>query len=100
MIISKNLVNKKLAEVMDPELNISIVDLGLIYKIRMKKNKVKILMTLTTSGCPLIDIIEEDIKNKLKELGIKEKNIELKLTFDPLWSMEKMSKKARKILGI
>lgn len=100
MIISKNLVNKKLAEVMDPELNISIVDLGLIYKIRMEKNKVKILMTLTTSGCPLIDIIEEDIKNKLKELGIKEKNIELKLTFDPLWSMEKMSKKARKILGI
>jgi len=100
MIISKNLVNKKLAEVMDPELNISIVDLGLIYKIRMEKNKVKILMTLTTPGCPLIGIIEEDIKNKLKELGIKEKNIELKLTFDPLWSMEKMSKKARKILGI
>lgn len=57
-------------------------------------------MTLTTIGCPLISLIETEIKNKLSELGILEKNIIIELTFDPPWSMEKMSEKAKALLGI
>ena len=93
-------IKNKLTEVMDPELNISIVDLGLIYQTKIIKNKVKIVMTLTTIGCPLIDIIQAEIKNKIAELGIKEENISLELTFDPPWRMEKMSKKGKAMLGI
>lgn len=101
MNASKKAIEEKLQEVMDPELNISIVDLGLIYKIDIgKKGDVSILMTLTTIGCPLFALIETEIKSKLKELQIEEKNIHLELTFDPPWSMDHMSERAKAMLGI
>lgn len=97
--IKKNAL-KKLEEVIDPELNISIIDLGLIYDITIKEKKIIIKMTLTTIGCPLISVIEEDIKNKISELGFKKENIKIQLTFDPPWSIEKMTEKGRAVLGI
>ncbi len=101
MKITKKRVEEKLLEVMDPELNISIVDLGLLYYTKISKdNKVKIVMTLTAIGCPLISVIEQEVKNKLKEIGLKKKDITVELTFDPPWSMDKMSKRAKAMLGI
>ncbi len=100
MALNKKLIISKLTEVMDPELNISIVDLGLVYDTKITKNKVKIIMTLTTIGCPLFSLIETQIRDKIKELGVKDEDISLDLTFDPPWSMEKMSKKAKAMLGI
>lgn len=100
-MISKKQILKKLEEVIDPELGISIVDLGLVYNVDVKKtNEVKITMTLTTIGCPLISVIENDIKNKLSEIGFDQEKITIDLTFDPPWSLEKMSAKAKAILGI
>ncbi len=98
--ISEKQIKNKLSEVMDPELNISIVDLGLVYGVKLIKSKLKITMTLTTIGCPLFSLIETQIKDKIKELGLKDEDISLELTFDPPWSMEKMSKKGRAMLGI
>ncbi len=99
--ITEKAIRSKLSEVMDPELNISIVDLGLVYKVDLNKNgRLKLLMTLTTIGCPLFATIELEVKSKLKELKIKEDNVDLELTFDPPWSMEKMSERAKAMLGI
>ncbi|PIP64190.1 DNA methyltransferase, partial [Candidatus Roizmanbacteria bacterium CG22_combo_CG10-13_8_21_14_all_33_16] len=82
-----------------PELNISIVDLGLIYGIKINaNNKVVITMTLTTIGCPLFSLIEDEIRIKLKELGVKD--LKINLIFDPPWSMDKMTAKGKVILGI
>lgn len=101
MKIDQKIIKKKLEEVYDPELNISIVDLGLVYDVKINpKGKIKIIMTLTTIGCPLFSLIEQNIKNKILELGVDEKNIKLELTFEPPWSMDKMSKKAKAALGI
>jgi len=100
MKIDKKTIKNKLKEVLDPELGISIVDLGLIYEIKIQKEKVKIVMTLTTIGCPLFSLIEEEVKNRLKELGLKEEEIKLELTFDPPWTIERMSNEARAMLGI
>ena len=100
MKIDKKTIKNKLKQVLDPELGISIVDLGLIYEIKIQKEKVKIVMTLTTIGCPLFSLIEEEVKNRLKELGLKEEEIKLELTFDPPWTIERMSKEARAMLGI
>lgn len=101
MKITVKKIRESLQEVMDPELNISIVDLGLVYDIRQLANgKTKITMTLTTIGCPLFSLIEQEVRSKLKELGIKEKDVELELTFDPPWSMERMSERAKAMLGI
>jgi metal-sulfur cluster biosynthetic enzyme len=100
MKIDKKTIKNKLKQVLDPELGISIVDLGLIYEIKVEKGKVKILMTLTSVGCPLFSLIEEEVKNRLKELGLKEEDINLELTFDPPWTIERMSKEAKAMLGI
>ena len=101
MKITKKVILSKLSEVMDPELSISIVDLGLIYDVIINKDKkIKIVMTLTTIGCPLIDMIQSDIKNKIAELGIKEDRISIEVTFYPPWTMNKMSKKGKAMLGI
>lgn len=101
MKITAKLIKDKLSEVLDPELNISIVDLGLVYKVDLQKSgKAKITMTLTTIGCPLFSLIQEEAKSKIKELGLQEDKIEFELTFDPPWSMEKMSERAKAMLGI
>src|SRR3990167_4420877 len=100
MKITEEAIQKKLAEVVDPEINISIIDLGLIYGVKMEKEKVTITMTLTTIGCPLISMIEGEIKNKLNEIGLTEDQVRIDLTFDPPWSMEKMTKKGKAMLGI
>lgn len=100
MKITKKIVLKKLEQVMDPEINISIVDLGLIYDVKIESKKIKIIMTLTTMGCPLVGMIEAEIKEAISKIGFKKENIKVELTFDPPWSMEKMSKKGRTSLGI
>ena len=99
--VTKKTVLEKLELVLDPEMNISIVDLGLIYKVTIKKeNFVHILMTLTTMGCPLFGVIEEDIFLKLSELNIARKNVQIEMTFEPPWDMTRMSKRAKAMMGI
>lgn len=95
----KQKVMKHLEQVNDPELNISIIDLGLVYKIDIdKQNNARIKMTLTTIGCPLFGLIEKEVQEKLKSLGLK--RVDIELTFDPPWSMEKMSERGKAMLGI
>lgn len=94
-----NAILKKLSEVIDPELGISIVDLGLIYDVRYKNGKTEILMTFTTPFCPLAAKIEREIKEKLRELP-KIKEMRISITFDPPWSIEKISENAKLKLGL
>jgi metal-sulfur cluster biosynthetic enzyme len=96
----KSRIKKKLKEIDDPELKISLFDLGLIYEIQVdeKKKDVKIIMTLTSIGCPLFDVIENSIKNGLSDLKLKK--LEVVLTFDPPWNIDKMTKKGRAYLGL
>lgn len=101
MKISEDQIKKQLENVLDPELNISIVDLGLVYDIKTGDDEsVHIKMTLTTLGCPLFETIELDIKSELKKLGLESDKIKLELTFEPPWSMERMSERGKAILGI
>ncbi len=111
-MITKQEIEHALMDVIDPELGISIVDLGLIYEINMiernagtdseneNTNKVHIVMTLTTLGCPLFNVIETDMKTRIKSLGINEEDIEIELVFDPPWSMDRMTESAKAMLGI
>ncbi|OGK62505.1 hypothetical protein A2334_05715 [Candidatus Roizmanbacteria bacterium RIFOXYB2_FULL_38_10] len=100
MKISEKKAWNALEEVMDPEIHISLIDLGLIYKITVQKEKIHVLMTLTTVGCPLFSLIEKEVKDKLIFLGFKPENIKLELTFDPPWTMERITEKGRAMMGI
>jgi len=96
----KQEVLNALVDVLDPELNISIVDLGLVYDVAEDKGKIKIEMTLTTIGCPLFGVIEKEVKEKIVKLGYTEDQVLINLVFDPPWSIEKLSPNAKAILGI
>ena len=101
-MISEKEVYQALEEVLDPELGISIVDLGLIYQFQVtegeKGARVKILMTLTVPGCPFMSNLADEVKEKVASLeGVEE--VAVNLTFDPPWSPEKMSAAGKKKLG-
>lgn len=98
-MIKKGAVLDKLKQVLDPELHINIVDLGLIYNVDVKKKDVFILMTLTFPGCPLGSVINKEVKNQVGSIeGIGD--IDLKITFDPPWTLSKISEEARLELGM
>ena len=97
----KNRILESLEQVIDPELGIDIVNLGLIYEIRFNEEngETEIDMTLTTMGCPLADLLTDQIHDVLEELPEVTK-VEVKLVWYPDWTVEKMSRYARIALGI
>lgn len=93
-------VKDQLKKVLDPELGVSIVDLGLIYGIVVSKEGVcHITMTLTTIGCPLFPQIQKEIEDQVMELPEIE-DVKIDLTFDPPWSVDKMTEEAKIQLGL
>ncbi len=98
-MVTKKMVENKLREVIDPELGINIVDLGLIYKVEVVKGSVYVLMTLTFPGCPLGAIINKEITEKINTLeGVKK--IRLEVTFNPPWDLTRITQEARLELGM
>lgn len=97
-VITKEMVELRLKKVMDPELHINIVDLGLIYDIVVRKDEVKVIMTLTTPGCPLAPVIDKLIKKELSALG--EVKIIVELVWEPAWSVRRMSEEGKLQLGM
>lgn len=97
-MISKEQVEEKLRSVMDPELHINIVDLGLIYEILVEPKKIEVVMTLTTPGCPLAPVIDKLIKEALASFKVE--NIVLTLVWEPAWSMDRMSEEGKLKLGM
>lgn len=91
-------VRSKLKEVMDPELGVNVVDLGLIYGVEVKGNSVIVKMTFTTPACPLLNFLVQNVENKVKELGIEDVRVEL--VWDPPWTPERMSPEAKMQLGM
>lgn len=99
-MVTKKDVEKVLKKIPDPEIGVSLWDLGLIYNVDIDKKtgKVTVLMTLTTIGCPLFSLIAEPIKKEVGKIaGVKKVGVEL--TFDPPWTVERMNKKAKQQLG-
>jgi metal-sulfur cluster biosynthetic enzyme len=88
-----------LKEVIDPELMINIVDLGLVYSITLDERQVQVEMTLTSPACPAGPQIVQQSKMAIERLpGIEKANI--KLVMSPPWSPARMTDEARDILGI
>lgn len=98
---SKGECLEALQKVIDPEIGINIVDVGLIYRIEPSEDgsKVEVDFTLTSPGCPLGDYITQEIVRVLQEdLGVKE--VQPNLVWNPPWSMDFMSEEARLELGL
>lgn len=99
-MITKEQVLAQLATVMDPELHIDIVSLGLIYEVRVDQH-VNIKMTLTTPGCPLAPVIDTMVKDAIVKLpGLSRQDIAVELVWEPAWSVDLMSEEAKLQLGM
>ena len=96
----KDRILEALEMVIDPELGIDIVNLGLIYDIRFQQDGyTEIDMTLTTMGCPLADLLTDQIYDAMKEVPEVTKT-EVKLVWTPAWTIEQWRRYARIALGI
>jgi metal-sulfur cluster biosynthetic enzyme len=95
---TKDQVVDALRAVEDPELGMDIVELGLLYDVEVEGPKVKVIHTLTSMGCPVGPMIQENIDQIARSMPDVE-DVEVELTWDPPWSPEKMSEDAKFILG-
>jgi len=91
-------VMEKLKTVLDPELLVDIVSLGLIYSVKVSQGHIYIVMTLTTPGCPLVSVIDERIRKALAEY--KDFKIVIDLVWEPAWNKTMMSQEAKLQLGV
>lgn len=108
-VITPEYIRELLATVIDPELHLDIVSMGLIYEVTIhavqtptgERPQVHIVMTLTTPGCPLAGVIQQMIRDALSTLPDFDvfADLHLELTFDPPWMMDMMSEEARAELG-
>ncbi len=90
-----------LKKIYDPELPVSIYDLGLIYKIEAKEklSEVYIEMTLTTPNCPFAESLQKEVEDRVrKESGVK--SVKVTLTFDPPYNMNLLTDEAKLTLGL
>lgn len=87
-------LREKLREVIDPELDVNIVDLGLVYTAEVENGEAYVEMTLTTPMCPLRSVFRDRVREKALELEEVD-SVDVELTFSPRWTPEKMSDEAR-----
>ena len=96
--VSEDQVRNSLKQCIDPEVPLSIVDMGLIYGIDISENNdVNIQMTMTTQGCPLHETMVDDVKRYTKKVsGVNSVNVDI--VWDPPWTMDKMSDEAKAMM--
>jgi metal-sulfur cluster biosynthetic enzyme len=89
-----------LKTVIDPELGINIVDLGLVYHAARNAHRIDIALTMTTPACPLGEMMTEEIKLVLRDRFPDTPDIHVELVWDPPWSPDLMSEESRRQLGM
>ena len=98
-MVNKEQVIEVLKKINDPEIQLDIWSLGLVYNVEVEGNKVKILMTFTTPMCPYGPALLDDVRRQVSAIeGVGE--VVIDLTFNPVWGPEKMTEEAKIALGI
>ena len=93
MSVSREQVTEALREVFDPELGMSVVDLGLIYDVVIDAGRVHVTMTLTTQGCPLHDSMTEWVRQAVSRIpGVEDAGVSI--VFDPPWTPDRIRQDA------
>ena len=97
--LTEEVVRQALRQVKDPELDMNIIDLGLVYDVEVAGGDVRVNMTLTSPGCPAGPMITNDAYKVIRALdGVNDVNIEI--VWEPYWTPEKMDPKVRALMGL
>ncbi|BAN34297.1 hypothetical protein SCD_n00448 [Sulfuricella denitrificans skB26] len=98
-MLTEKEVRTVLRSVIDPEVGMNIIDLGLVYDVEISDNRLHVDLTMTTPACPMGEMILDDVHEMLAALAPTDVEIDIELVWDPPWSPDKMSEHARKHLG-
>ncbi|MEU1993907.1 metal-sulfur cluster assembly factor [Nocardia gamkensis] len=91
-------IEEAMRDVVDPELGINVVDLGLVYGLRVEEDNIAVLdMTLTSAACPLTDVIEDQSRNALVRSGLVE-DLKINWVWMPPWGPDKITEDGREQL--
>jgi len=92
-------IGHALARVVDPEVAMSIVDVGLVYGVQVDDARVRVRVTMTSAACPVTDVILGDIENELDRVVPPGNVIEVELVWQPAWTSDRMSARAKAFMG-
>ncbi|MDP3438431.1 MAG: metal-sulfur cluster assembly factor [Azonexus sp.] len=92
-------IRNALRAVVDPEVGLNIIELGLVYEVEVTPAEVKVLLTMTSPACPLSDLIIADAESALQEVLDPAIQVMIELVWSPPWEPSMMSDKARESLG-
>jgi len=88
-----------LSRVVDPEVSMSIVDVGLVYGVTVDASMVHVRLTMTSAACPVIELILDEAEAELDKAVPPELHIRLELVWEPPWGPERMSAGAKRFMG-
>ncbi len=96
--LNQEAVRRALRQVKDPELDMNIVDLGLVYDVEVADGDVRVAMTLTSPGCPAGPMITNDVYKVVRALeGVQDVDVEI--VWEPYWTPERIDPKVRALMG-
>ncbi|HUN94138.1 MAG TPA: metal-sulfur cluster assembly factor [Burkholderiaceae bacterium] len=92
-------IEDALRRVVDPEVALNIVDVGLVYGVAIRDGTVEVRLTMTSAACPVADLIIEEAERELDRALPGDLAIRIELVWDPPWSPERMSERGKRFMG-
>lgn len=97
--LTENDVRNALRSVVDPELGINVVDLGLVYGIRLDPDRITVKLTMTSQACPMAPMLVDEARHAIEARLPERVTATVELVWDPPWDPSRMSESARRELG-
>ena len=92
-------IREALRDVVDPEIGVNIVDLGLVYRIDVERTRVRVTMTMTSPACPLAEYLKDLVTSAIRRAVPDVVDVDIDLVSEPRWDPDMMSDEARRQLG-
>lgn len=92
-------VREALRQVIDPEVGVNIVDLGLVYGVRITPDALEIDLTMTSPACPMGDLVVDDARDAVRRIAGERRDVRVNLVWEPAWEPSMMSERAKRTLG-
>lgn len=92
-------IEQALRRVVDPELAMSIVDVGLVYGVTLADGVLRVQLTMTSAACPVTDLIADEAGTELDRVAPDEVAVEVQLVWEPPWTPDRMSARAKAFMG-
>ena len=92
-------IEDALRRVIDPEVAMTIVDVGLVCGVTVTSDRLHVLLTMTSAACPVADVIVDDVGTELDRVAASDTSVDVELVWEPAWTTDRMSARAKAFLG-